>query len=121
MTVALTAQAVTVWMRGEIDICDAPALQEAARTIIALGPTTAPSADAPSTAAKESAPSRAGRPVTVDCHELTFMDSSALTFFVQLLRADAAVTVTGLRPRLQHLFVITGLDRRLHVVDSAPK
>jgi anti-anti-sigma factor len=56
----------------------------------------------------------AHRPVTFDCHELSFLDSSAIALFALVLRAGRTVTVTGLSPLLKPMFEITGLDRLLH-------
>lgn len=59
----------------------------------------------------------AHRPVTIDCRDLTFVDSSAFTLFALVLRAGRPVTVAGLSSQLRPMFEITGLDRLLRFTE----
>ena len=59
----------------------------------------------------------ADRPVSIDCRQLTFMDSSVLVLFALLVRGRRAVTVVGLRPELMTPLTISGLRGLLHFSD----
>jgi len=86
---------VLVRLAGEIDIHVIAAVRAGAATAIA-----------------------AHRPVTIDCRDLTFVDSSALVLFALLLRSGQPVTILGARSQLRGLLKITGIDRLLRFIDA---
>jgi len=80
--------AVVIQLVGEVDIYDGLTIRAAAATAVA-----------------------ARRPVTINCQDLTFMDSSVLVLFAKFAGARLPMTVTGMRPHLVKLLQLTGLDR----------
>lgn len=88
-----------VFLAGEIDTYTAPKLKET------LVPLTEGS----------------GVEVVVDLSEVQYIDSTGLGVFVGVLKAtdsnNSTLTLVGMSERIKRLFVITGLDEVMNIVD----
>ena len=88
-----------VFLTGEIDTYTAPKLRES------LIPLT----------------EQSGVEVIVDLSEVQYIDSTGLGIFVGVLKASdsngSSLTLTGMSERIKRLFVITGLDEVINIVD----
>ncbi|MDQ0208567.1 STAS domain-containing protein [Alkalicoccobacillus murimartini] len=88
-----------VFLSGEIDTYTAPKLRES------LIPLT----------------EQSGVEVIVDLSEVQYIDSTGLGIFVGVLKASdsngSSLTLTGMSERIKRLFVITGLDEVINIVD----
>lgn len=82
----------TLVLRGEIDVRDTALLRSVGTTAV-----------------------DAGLPVTLDCTDLTFLDSSALSLFARLIKAGHPVRIVGARPHLRSLLSRTGLGTLVRV------
>jgi anti-anti-sigma factor len=70
-------------LRGELDIATAPILEQAV--------------------------AGAEGPITLDCSELQFIDSSGLHVLVRLNR-NGGLTLRNVAPNMRHILELTGLD-----------
>ncbi|MCM2677034.1 STAS domain-containing protein [Alkalicoccobacillus plakortidis] len=88
-----------VFLSGEIDTYTAPKLREA------LIPLT----------------EQNGGELIVDLSEVQYIDSTGLGIFVGVLKASdtngSTLTLIGMSERIKRLFVITGLDEVINIVD----
>ncbi|TSB45853.1 STAS domain-containing protein [Alkalicoccobacillus porphyridii] len=88
-----------VLLSGEIDTYTAPKLREA----------LIPLAEA------------SGSQLIIDLSEVQYIDSTGLGIFVGVLKATdtngGSLTLTGMTERIKRLFVITGLDEVITIVD----
>jgi len=83
---------ITVRLTGELDVATAPALRDEVVRLISEGRTT----------------------MVVDCSELTFVDSTGLGVLIgaraRCLAANGGVSLTGVKPALQRLLAVTGIE-----------
>jgi len=81
-----------VRLTGELDVATAPALRDEVVRLISEGRTT----------------------MVVDCSELTFVESTGLGVLIgaraRCLAANGGVSLTGVRPALQRLLAVTGIE-----------
>lgn len=58
----------------------------------------------------------------IDCKDLSFLDSTALGAFVsinnQLIPYEKKLTLKNLKPNLKKLFLITNLDKSIHIAEE---
>lgn len=84
--------AATVRLKGELDVASAPMLRDALVHLISEGRTR----------------------LTFDCGALEFVDSTGLGVFIgaraRALAANGSVALTGVRPALQRLLTVTGIE-----------
>ena len=96
--VILGAERTRIVLSGEVDADLGPDLQEA-------------------TAEAE----RAGLPIEVDAHHVTFMDSSGVAFLARLsTRSSSRVRLIRVPPTVRFLLEVTRIGELLDVVDSDP-
>ena len=64
---------------------------------------------------------RAGLPIEVDAHHVTFMDSSGVAFFARLsTRSPSRVRLIRVPPTVRFLLEVTRIGELLDVVDGDP-
>lgn len=89
-----------VFLSGEIDTYTAPKLRE---ELIPLA-------------------EKGGNQIIINLSEVQYIDSTGLGIFVGVLKATDAsgssLTLTGMTERIKRLFVITGLDEVITIVDG---
>jgi anti-anti-sigma factor len=92
MTIDVTGDAATIALRGELDVASAPDLRDQVVTMVSEGKTS----------------------MTFDCSELEFIDSTGLGVLIgaraRCLAANGGVELVGVRPALQRLLAVTGID-----------
>ena len=92
MRVDVVGDTATVALRGELDVATAPTLREHVVRLISEGRTT----------------------IVFDCTGLDFIDSTGLGVLIgaraRCLAANGSVALTGVKPALQRLLVVTGID-----------
>jgi anti-sigma B factor antagonist len=83
---------VVLHLAGELDVASAPRLRDEVVRLISEGRTT----------------------ITFDCSELAFVDSTGLGVLIgaraRCLAANGSVSLTGVRPALQRLLAVTGIE-----------
>jgi anti-anti-sigma factor len=84
--------AVTLHLTGELDVASAPALRDEVVRLISEGRTT----------------------IAFDCSELDFVDSTGLGVLIgaraRCLAANGSVSLIGVKPTLQRLLAVTGIE-----------
>ena len=94
--ILLEDESTTIVLAGEIDADMAAELQEAT-----------------------SAAEAAGKPVVVDAHHVTFMDSSGVAFLARLaIRTPARVKLVNVPPTVRFLLDVTRIGDLLDVIES---
>ena len=83
---------VTLHLAGELDVASAPTLRDEVVRHISEGRTT----------------------MVFDCSELAFVDSTGLGVLIgaraRCLAANGGVSLTGVKPALQRLLAVTGIE-----------
>jgi len=83
---------VTLHLAGELDVASAPALRDEVVRLISEGRTA----------------------LVFDCSELSFVDSTGLGVLIgaraRCLAANGGVALTGVKPALQRLLAVTGIE-----------
>jgi anti-sigma B factor antagonist len=92
MSVDAHADTATLQLSGELDVATAPALRERVVELVTQGQVN----------------------LVFDCTGLEFIDSTGLGVLIgaraRSLAANGTVALTGVRPALQRLLVVTGID-----------
>jgi anti-sigma B factor antagonist len=85
-------QVATLHLHGELDVVTAPTLRDTVVQLISQGRTT----------------------LAFDCADLAFVDSTGLGVLIgaraRCLAANGAVSLTGVKPALQRLLAVTGIE-----------
>jgi len=83
---------VTLRLHGELDVASASTLRDEVVRLISEGRTT----------------------MAIDCSELLFVDSTGLGVLIgaraRCLAANGGVSLTGVKPALQRLLAVTGIE-----------
>ena len=93
--------AATLRLTGELDVATAPKLRDAVAHLISEGRTK----------------------LVFDCAALDFVDSTGLGVFIgaraRALAANGSVSLDGVRPALQRLLAVTGIDGLFPTTEAA--
>jgi len=101
MRVDVSGDTATVTLRGELDVATAPTLREQIVRLISEGRST----------------------IVFDCANLDFIDSTGLGVLIgaraRSLAANGSVALAGVKPALQRLLVVTGIDSLFQQASAA--
>jgi anti-sigma B factor antagonist len=92
MHIDAQGDAVTIALSGELDVASSPALRDTIVTLVSEGKTN----------------------LVFDCRDLDFIDSTGLGVLIgaraRCLAANGTVDLAGVKPALQRLLAVTGID-----------